>query len=432
MSKVTYTATGDAFITRRIAEKGYEGYDEVVKLIKSHDVAFSNLEMTFHNKEGVPAAESGGTWAMADPRCLDDIKKMGFNIFNTANNHSCDYSHGGLLATIKYLNEKDMPFCGTGANLGDASKPCFFEASGQRVAMIGVCSSFKISAMAGGQTGDLPGRPGLNPLRHKTHYHLDKERFDQVVELAKVTRINAGPERSVRTGYGNPPQEGTFVLGGISFILDDHCWIESVPNEQDMKRIEKEIREAKEVADIVLVSLHAHECDADDTTVPAQFIETFSRRCIDAGATAMIGHGPHEVRGVELYHGGVIFYSLGNFIFETETVEYQPYDAYANKGMPLDTKVGSYMLNRTKNRTCGYMTMKEIWEAVIASWTLEDKKLTEVKLYPISLGYGVPWPQMGLPKLSGDEDFLRRLADLSKPYGTEMEIKDGVATIKLK
>ena len=225
---------------------------------------------------------------------------------------------------------------------------------------------------------------------------------------------------------------GLYYEGNISFVLDDHCWIESVPNEQDMKRIEKEIREAKEVADIVLVSLHAHECDADDTTVPAQFIETFSHRVIDAGATAMIGHGPHEIRGVELYHGGVIFYSLGNFIFETETVEYQPYDAYANKGMPLDTKVGSYMLNRTKNRTCGYMTMKEIWEAVIASWTIEDKKLTEVKLYPISLGYGMPWPQMGLPKLSGDEDFLRRMADLSKPYGTEMEIKDGVATIKLQ
>ena len=145
----------------------------------------------------------------------------------------------------------------------------------------------------------------------------------------------------------------------------------------------------------------------------------------------MIGHGPHEIRGVELYHGGVIFYSLGNFIFETETVEYQPYDAYANRGMPLDTKVGSYMLNRTKNRTCGYMVMKEIWEAVASSFTIEDGKLTEVKLYPLSLGYMKPWPQMGLPKLSGDEDFLRRMAELSKPYGTEMEIKDGVATIKL-
>ena len=54
----------------------------------------------------------------------------------------------------------------------------------------------------------------------------------------------------------------------------------------------------------------------------------------------MIGHGPHELRGIELYHGGLILYSLGNFLFETETVELQPYDAYVNKKMPLDTKVG--------------------------------------------------------------------------------------------
>ena len=145
----------------------------------------------------------------------------------------------------------------------------------------------------------------------------------------------------------------------------------------------------------------------------------------------MIGHGPHEIRGVEVYHGGLILYSLGNFIFETETVEYQPYDAYANKGMPLDTKVGSYMEKRTKNKTCGYMVMKEIWEAVMADWTIEDGKLTEAKLVPISLGFGAPWSQLGTPVISNDEEFLNRMAELSKPYGTEMEIKDGVAVIKL-
>ena len=61
------------------------------------------------------------------------------------------------------------------------------------------------------------------------------------------------------------------------------------------------------------------------------FLETFSRRCVDAGADAVIGHGPHELRGIEIYHGAPIFYSLGNFLFETETVEKQPYDAYINK-----------------------------------------------------------------------------------------------------
>ena len=48
---------------------------------EKHDVKFANLEMTFHNQEGVPAVVSGGTWAMADPCMLDDIQRYGFNIY---------------------------------------------------------------------------------------------------------------------------------------------------------------------------------------------------------------------------------------------------------------------------------------------------------------------------------------------------------------
>lgn len=39
----------------------------------------------------------------------------------------------------------------------------------------------------------------------------------------------------------------------------------------------------------------------------------FSHRCIDAGADLVFGHGPHVVRGMELYKGKLIAYSLGNF-----------------------------------------------------------------------------------------------------------------------
>lgn len=69
-------ATGDMFITRRIAEDGYEGFEELSDCIKEHDVKFSNLEMTFHNQEGYPAAVSGGTWAMMEPEALDDVNVL--------------------------------------------------------------------------------------------------------------------------------------------------------------------------------------------------------------------------------------------------------------------------------------------------------------------------------------------------------------------
>ena len=146
MAKTTFIAAGDAFITRRLPKGGYEGFEELSACVKAHDVAFLNLESTFHDNEGVPAAVSGGTWAMSDPRTLDDMKQYGFNLFNTANNHSCDYSQSGVLATIRHLKDRDMAFSGTGKNLNDASKPCYLEVKGTRVALISCCSTFAVSA----------------------------------------------------------------------------------------------------------------------------------------------------------------------------------------------------------------------------------------------------------------------------------------------
>lgn len=70
-----------------------------------------------------------------------------------------------------------------------------------------------------------------------------------------------------------------------TFCLDNKNWIESVPNAEDMKRITDEIKEARKQADVVFVSFHGHECDEEDTTVPARFLGTFSRACIDAALT---------------------------------------------------------------------------------------------------------------------------------------------------
>lgn len=431
MSGMTFIATGDAFITRHIPEGGYEGYDELCRCIRQNDVKFTNLEMTFHDQEGAPAAVSGGTWAMAEPEILDDIKKMGFNIFNTANNHSCDYSHGGVLATIRHLKERGMVFSGTGKNLQDASRPCYLETQKGRVALISVCSTFDLSAMAGGQSGDLPGRPGLNPLRFTTRYHVDKPHYDMVKELAEITKINASRENSVKNGYISPFEPGIMPLGKSPFVLDESCWVESIPEEGDVRRITNEVREAVKQADVVLVSLHAHESDLGETSIPARFIETFSRACIDAGANVVIGHGPHEVRGIELYHKGVIFYSLGNFIFETETVELQPYDAYVNKKMAADTRVGAYMDARSKNGTVGYGVLPEIWNSVMAAWTMEDGAVTQVRLYPVELFMDQKRTKKGVPRMAADGKILEHLNGLSKPYHTRIRIENGVGIIDL-
>jgi hypothetical protein len=47
---------------------------------------------------------------------------------------------------------------------------------------------------------------------------------------------------------------------------------------------------------------------------PRGDLRRWARAVIDAGADAVIGHGPHVLRGMEFYHGRLIAYSLGNFL----------------------------------------------------------------------------------------------------------------------
>lgn len=56
------------------------------------------------------------------------------------------------------------------------------------------------------------------------------------------------------------------------------------------------------------------------SAVPAGFAEISRRRIVDAGARIVVGHHRQTLQGVELDKGGVIVYSLGNFLFDSLTL----------------------------------------------------------------------------------------------------------------
>ena len=75
------------------------------------------------------------------------------------------------------------------------------------------------------------------------------------------------------------------------------------------------VKAARAVADVVIVSMHSgHEY----AYVPNKAQVEFAHAAIDAGADLVIGHHAHVVQTVERYGGKMIFYGLGNFIFDQQ------------------------------------------------------------------------------------------------------------------
>lgn len=95
------------------------------------------------------------------------------------------------------------------------------------------------------------------------------------------------------------------------------------PSIFDFNAAEKLIDSLKRKSDIVVVSFHGGAEGVQHEHIPFREemfhgerrgdVHAFAHRCVDAGADIVFGHGPHIVRGMELYKGRLIAYSLGNF-----------------------------------------------------------------------------------------------------------------------
>lgn len=86
--------------------------------------------------------------------------------------------------------------------------------------------------------------------------------------------------------------------------------------------VRRDVAAAKQQADVVIVALHA---GLEYTDVPNAVQRDLAHAAIDAGAALVLGAHPHVLQGIEFYKGGVIAYSLGNFVFDYDNSDRQTY-----------------------------------------------------------------------------------------------------------
>lgn len=272
-------ACGDIMLSRtpgkRASTEGYRYLFSGVKDIISHaDIAFANLESPA-SYTGTPyPGKAENITFRADPATLFGVAWAGFDVLSIANNHINDYGTKALAETLDFIDLLGMSRCGAGIDAEDARSPAVLDREGTRFvflayaepiwSVVAARSSAAIRAYGRAEARLYAGEPGFRP-----------------------TGQLPAPADTSRAGLA-PLDRGA--------ILDD------------ISRVRRTLS-----PDYLFVSLHWGD---ELQHRPADWQRELGRSIIDAGATAVLGHHPHVLQSAEQYHGGLIIYSLGNFVFD--------------------------------------------------------------------------------------------------------------------
>ena len=426
--------TGDSILQRRLLSRTDPVLRALFDLIRGADLAFTNLEVLPNDYRGDPALESGGSHFGAPAWVLDELTEAGFDLFATATNHCLDYSISGLECMIEELEARELTYAGIGRNLEDARRAAYHPHPNGTVALVSCSATFAKGQEASAQRPDMPGRPGLNPLRFDTVHEVTSAQMDTLRQVADQLGLEKQRLQKIQLGFAFPPDApDLFPLGDMLFRAADTPALRTTPKAKDVDAIARWVREARLLSDLVLVSFHAHE-QGDGKEDPAEFLQPFARRMVDEGADLVVGHGPHLLRGMEVYKGKPIFYSLGNFIGQNELVPRLPSDSYERFRADPQATPGLVYRTRTDNDRKGFPSDRKFWESAVPICTFEDGRLTAMEVHPISLGLGEAPHRRGRPRLAAGEEadrILGRFAALSAPFGTQLDVAGDIATLRL-
>jgi poly-gamma-glutamate capsule biosynthesis protein CapA/YwtB (metallophosphatase superfamily) len=423
----TLAAVGDLLIPRPASMSTDPNFRAAAGILQNADISFGNFEanaVDIRKFKGYPYGDSGDVWVTAVPEVPADLKRMGFKMVSRANNHTTDWGVDGMRETDRRLDEAGLIHAGSGENRGAARAARYLDTPQGRVGLVSFASTFNPASMAMAPLGEAPGRPGMNALRTTPYAVVTPEMMQN---LKRIWESQPEGSNGSSLQNGNP---GDLSLLGVQYRVGTHTGFSFEMNKIDLEEILQAIRQGKQNSDFVIATIHAHE-PGRWSEEPADFLPVLAHQAIDAGADVFIGHGPHRLRGIEIYKAKPIFYSLGNFFYQDQLQQPMAGDLYETADLDprgrTDAELGAGFVDL-------YFS-NEIWyQSVIAVSKFEQGRASEIRLYPIDLGLTRRNAHRGEPRLATPQvsrQILERLQRLSRPYGTVIEIEQSVGIIRL-
>jgi poly-gamma-glutamate capsule biosynthesis protein CapA/YwtB (metallophosphatase superfamily) len=425
----TLTSVGDLIVMRPVSQLNDPAFQSAIKIVKDSDFAVGNFEANAADLLNYTGPMRGFVGPKEAPA---DVKAMGFDLVNRANNHAIEGTEMGMLATNALLEQAGLVYAGSGKNLEDARAARFVDTPKGRVGMMGMTTlGFNPPANAGAsyRVGNTGGKPGVNGV-NLTRYEVVSA--EQMAALKKVR--DAVYEH--RTEYVNPvdpipadePADRLDLFGQRYKVGPRPGAYSYEMNAQDLRDILRSVRNGKQYADFMVATIHTHDLNSSLVKQhmgeePPDFLIDLAHKAIDNGADVWVGHGIHLLRAIEIYKGRPIFYGLGEFFRMMDWTVYPS----APDGDMTDAELA--------NRNWGVLVNDPIMYDGLMTQTRYDKgRLQEVRLYPIVGGAEGPISRRGIPRMAPPDAakrILTKLQALSKPFGTTITIEGNIGIIRV-
>ncbi len=282
--KVRLLAVGDLMPDRDEPETILE---LSAQALKQYDIRFGQLEISLSERGSPLNRFTGGGGGRSHPCNVRALKYGGFDVISYASNACLGWGPEAMLDTIDLLHREGIEVVGVGKDIFEARKPVILERKGTKIAFLAYTSILPLGFWA------EANKPGCAPLRVRTQYEMSEQ------------------------GQPGCPAD-----------------IFTYPYKEDLDAMVEDIRQAKAKADVLILSLHwgLHLVRAK----LANYQQEVGHAAIDAGADIIIGSHPHILKGVEVYKGKVIFYSLANFALDSRARATKPGETIVRLGTVID------------------------------------------------------------------------------------------------
>jgi poly-gamma-glutamate capsule biosynthesis protein CapA/YwtB (metallophosphatase superfamily) len=296
---------------------------------------FGGVDLALANLEGV-IAPFGVGWPMrtgtvhvAPPEALDSLSQLGLRGLSLAGNHAFDLGPPGILSTMTEVARGSFLWAGVGADATTAARPGLGRSSLESIALVAMTSAAEpANAHAVDAVDDLPGRPGVNPLRVHEALVLpeaDLQRINRVMQQSGLADRAAQRDRIVATSRATTDVQ----LLGATLRSGAPAWIQAA-DRGDIERNLATIRAASAAGRTVIAHVHQHYWGADWHVAP-DWLRGFARQCLAAGAAIFVGHGPPVTMGHEWIDGRLALYGLGNLVFHSGKPERYPPEVWRGR-----------------------------------------------------------------------------------------------------